>query len=275
MNNSRGMPDISRLSVIMATITLSLSLTRVIPENANILSLNLFGFFIDLNFDFGSVIAIFTAIMSAAGSHWLVLSHPSQNTLSSKWYSYVRHWIIPVFTAFVITTTLNVMARGNAWWVVFGLGSFLLMMVMIAEYNIVDISNINHPIASVGLIALSFTLYLILAIAIRTADTRLYIGLPVLVLAAGLVCSRTMYLRLHGKWLLEWVAVITLVMSQLIIGFHYLPLKPIQFGIFSLGILYALTSLFCALYEKRERFALLAEPLSMLLLIYTIGFLTG
>jgi hypothetical protein len=167
------------------------------------------------------------------------------------------------------------MTRGNAWWIVLGLGSLLLMMVFIAEYNVVDPEDLNHPVAAVSLIALSFALFLILAISLRTAEVRLYIILPVLVIAGYLVALRTLYLRSGGKWLYEWVLIIALIIGQAVAGLYYLPLNPISFALFILALLYSMTSLFSGLHDKRERFALLFEPLSMFTLICLIGVVSG
>jgi len=275
MSTNRILPDLNRLSVITATIMLAFSLTRVVPFNNNYLSVNLFGFVLDLGFNFKTVIAFITAILAAAGSDWLIKGHHKEKLRESRWYSDVRHWIVPVLTSFVISVTLNNMSLGYEWWVVFGLGSFLLTMVLIAEYNVIDIGDLNHPVAVVGLTALSFALFLILAIAVRTAGLRLYLIIPTLFTAAGFVSLRATYLRLNGKWLFEWAVIIALVIGQMVAGFYYLPVNPLQFGLFLLGILYALTSFVCAYNENRELFGLLAEPLSMLFATWLIGFLLG
>ncbi|MFH1446313.1 MAG: hypothetical protein ABIG43_02755 [Chloroflexota bacterium] len=256
-------------------IMLAFSLTRVVPFNNNYLSLNLFGFVLDIGINFYTVIAFITAILAAAGSDWLIKGHPKEQLRESRWYSAVRHWIVPVLTSFVISITLNNMTLGYEWWVVFGLGSFLLIMVLIAEYNVIDIKDMNHPVATVGLTALSFALFLILAIAIRTAGLRLYLIIPTLVAAAGFVSLRTMYLRLKGKWLFEWAIIVALIIGQMAAGFYYFPVNPLQFGLFLLGILYALTSFISAYNEGRELFGLLAEPLSMLFATWLIGILSG
>lgn len=275
MSTNRIFPDQNRLSVITAMIMLAFSLTRVVPFNNNYLSVNLFGFVLDLGFNFNTVIAFITAILAAAGSDWLIKGHPKEKLGESRWYSAVRHWIVPVLTSFVISITLNNMTLGYEWWVVFGLGSFLLIMVLIAEYNVIDIKDLSHPVATVGLTALSFALFLILAIAVRTAGLRLYLIIPTLVIAAGFVSLRTMYLRLNGKWLFEWAIIIALIIGQITAGFHYFPVNPLQFGLFLLGILYALTSFISAYNEDRELFGLLAEPLSMLFATWLIGILLG
>jgi hypothetical protein len=275
MKAVKSIPDPDKLSVIMVVIVLAFSLTRIIPISGNTIQVNLAGFIIRLDFGLGTLIAIITGLLSAAGSNWLIMSHPYASDGKIKWFMSVPHWIIPVFSSFVISITLNNMTRGNAWWIVLGLGSLLLMMVFIAEYNVVDPEDLNHPVAAVSLIALSFALFLILAISLRTAEVRLYIILPVLVIAGYLVALRTLYLRSGGKWLYEWVLIIALIIGQAVAGLYYLPLNPISFALFILALLYSMTSLFSGLHDKRERFALLFEPLSMFTLICLIGVVSG
>jgi hypothetical protein len=85
---------------------------------------------------------------------------------------------------------------GVLWWAVFAIGGGLLILVLIAEYIVIDPSDVRHTLAAAGLTALSFTLYLILAIVLRSAGLRLFWMLPALMLAAGLVSLRTLHLRL-------------------------------------------------------------------------------
>ena len=105
---------------------------------------------------------------------WLIQSHPGKDRYQNRW-AYFRHWIVPVLTSIVIGITLNTFAGGLIWWAVYILGSLLLFAVFIAEYNVVTAEDYRNPLATVGLTALSFALYLLLAIAVFSADIRLYI----------------------------------------------------------------------------------------------------
>jgi hypothetical protein len=87
------------------------------------------------------------------------------------------------------------------------------------------------------------------------------------VAAAFLVCLRTLYLRLKGRWLLNWAAVIAIVIGQITIGLHYLPLSPVRFGLILLGPTYALTSLSALVAEGKHWHEFIAEPLIMLVIV--------
>ena len=204
---------------------------------------------------------------------WLIQSHPGKDRYQNRW-AYFRHWIVPVLTSIVIGITLNTFAGGLIWWAVYILGSLLLFAVFIAEYNVVTAEDYRNPLATVGLTALSFALYLLLAIAVFSADIRLYIRLPLLGIGAMMVISRSLFLRL-GKWHTLWAVVNSLVVSEIVVGFNYLPLEPVQFGLLLVGVAYALTSFVTALKESRTAWAFWGEPISMLILTVTVSILWG
>jgi hypothetical protein len=183
----------------------------------------------------------------------------------------LQHWILPGLTAWVIGVPLNSLATSPEWWIVFSMGGVLLVLVFIAEYSVADVVDIRHPAATVGLTALSFALYLILAITVRSADFRLYLMLPALALAVWLVSLRTLYLRLGGKWLFAWASVIAVVVGQIAMALHYWPLSPIRFGLILLGPSYALTSLVGGIEEGRPVQGWLIEPAVMLLLLWGLA----
>jgi hypothetical protein len=212
-----------------------------------------------------------TSVLAAAGVDWLIQPNAHHKQHRHGW-THVRHWIVPVLTTLVISVTLNTLDSGVFWWVIFGLGSLLLMAVLVAEYNVFISDDIRHPLAMVGLTALSFALYLLLAISVHSAQLRLYLQLPLLAVGAMMVISRSLHLRL-GEWHLIWAIVNSIIISEIVVGFHYLPLSSIQFGLLLVGIAYSMTSLVSAIKEKRQGWNFWAEPLGMLLLLVLISFI--
>lgn len=204
---------------------------------------------------------------------WLIQSHPEKDRYQSRW-AFFQHSIVPVLTSIVIGVTLNTFAGGVMWWAVYILGSLLLFAVFIAEYNVVTAEDYRNPLATVGLTALSYALYLLLAIAVFSADFRLYIRLPLLGIGAMMVISRTLFLRL-GKWHTVWAVVNSVIVSEIVVGFNYLPITPVQFGLLLVGIAYALTSIVTAFEESRKSWAFWGEPISMLVLTVIISMLWG
>lgn len=273
MHTRASLPDIDRLSVVTATIMLAFAMTQLISLPIQQFSFSVFGIVVDYLLDFSTVMIAFTVLLAAAGTEWLIQSHPEKSRYTSRW-EYIRHWIVPVLTSLVIGVALNAFIGRLIWWVVYVLGSLLLFAVFIAEYNVVIAKDYRNPLATVGLTALSFVLYLLLAIAVSSAGIRLYIRLPLLGVGAMMVISRALFLRL-GKWHTLWAAVTSLILSEIVVGFHYLPLSPIQFGLLLVGSAYALTSIVTAIKESRQSLAFWGEPISMIVLMVLASLIWG
>ena len=273
MQKYKAYPEINRLSIVAAAIMLAFALTQLVSFPERLFSFLIFGVDFEFLLDFQTVIQILTVILAATGMDWLIHSHPDHGNYQGRW-AYIRHWILPVLTTLVIGIALNSFSGGASWWVIFGLGSFFLIAVLIAEYNVVSTDEIQHPLATVGLISLSFGLFLLLAIAVSSANLRLYIRLPILALGLLMVTSRALYLRL-GKRLIIWAAIISLVVSEAAVGLHYLPISPIQYGIWLVGLTYGITAVTVAIHEAREKSSLWLEPLGMLIVVVLVSIFWG
>jgi hypothetical protein len=187
---------------------------------------------------------LMAAGLTATGMDWLLRGH---TTLKGR--RTIEHWLLPMLTAFVIGVVLDILPGGLLWWAGFAFGAAILVAVILAEYVAVDPGASTYALASAGLTALSFALFLIFVTALRTAGARLFIITPAVFLAAGLVGLRTLHLRLSGHWEFPWAAGIGLVSAQLAAGLHYWPISPLQFGLILLGPLYALTTFAYSLGE--------------------------
>jgi len=270
MEERQHLPDVNRLSVLVSTILLAYALTPFVRLPERELALRIFGAVFDFRVNFNTSVSIMVAALAAVGTEWLVRGHPSlkeQNT--------AQHWLLPALTAWVIGVPLQTLAVDLQWWAVFALGGVLLVLVFLAEYIVVDLSDDFYAPASVGLTAISFALYLFLAISVRAGGLRLYTMLPALVLTIGLVSLRSLYLRLGGRWCVIWAAGIAIVVGQFSIGFHYWPLSPLEFGLLVLGPAYALTSLAGSLEEGRPLPTIWIEPAIMLAAMWGLAGLVG
>ena len=273
MQERQSLPDINRLSIVSAAIMLAFALTRVVSFPAQLISFSIFGIVLDFILDFSTVITLFTAILAAVGMDWLNQTHPEKKE-GQTFLSNSSHWLIPIFTTLVIGVVLNSSAGGPYWWIIYGFGSLILIAVLIAEYNVHSPEDNNHPLATIGLTGLSFVLFFLLAISVFSANLRLYIRLPLLGLGALMTISRTFNLR-TGHWYLMWTVVASLVVSEMVVGFHYLPLSPLQFGLILVGAAYGITSIVTGIKESRKQWELWWEPVSMLFITILISILLG
>ena len=248
---------------------LAFALTLVVSLPAPAVSINFLGVVLEFSVNFGTLTILLTSLLAAAGMEWLLQSHPTENA-QDRPLANVRHWIVPVLTTFVIGVTLENFRGEVFWWVAFILGSLLLLAVFIAEYNVVDVGSVRHPIAAMGLTGLSFALYLLMIIAIYSADLRLYTKLPLIAIGAMMVISRSTYLR-QGSWYVIWSLVCSVVVTEIAVGFHYLPIAPLRIGLIIVGVAYALTGVVSGIKESRHGWSFWAEPVGMLSILILIG----
>jgi hypothetical protein len=174
-------------------------------------------------------------------------------------------------TVLILGITLSTLPTGATWWLGFGLGAVLLVMVFLSEYVSVDSTDVRYPLATAGLNVLALVMFLILAVALRAGEARLFLLAPTLFLGGGLVALRTLHLRLNEQWVLAWAAGLGLIVMQLGAALHYWPLTPVRFGLLLLGPLYALTTLSVNLIEGSPFRRAVVEPAVMLALIWGLA----
>jgi hypothetical protein len=262
------MPDADRLSQLAAAILLAYALSRVITLPPLSLGTQLPGVYLEMALNAPTVVTLLVAGLTATGADMLLRSHPAlkKNTF--------EHWLLPALTAWVIGVPLVRLPLGPLWLASFAVGGVLLMLVLIAEYIAVDPHDLRYAPASAGLTAVSFALFLALAIVMRSTGSRLYLVFPAVVLSAGLVILRTLHLRLGGRWLFLESAALVLIVGQLAAVLHYLPLSPITYGLALLGPTYALTSFVASLAEGQAWRRAIVEPLVVLVIVWGTALLT-
>ncbi|MFH1633371.1 MAG: hypothetical protein ABIG63_05085 [Chloroflexota bacterium] len=266
MPKSRHFPNLDRISILAATILLAYILTGFVSLPSRELSMQLPGIYLSIQLDVREVIAILIAALTATGADWLVREHPA---LEGK--NTFQHWLLPALTAWAIGTMLYQQPFGVLWWIVFSIGGLILILVLIAEYIVVDTEDIRHVPATIGLTAISFALYLTLTITIRAAQVRLFLLVPAISIAIGLTCLRTLHLRLRGQWAFVQTAVIALIIGQIAAALNYLPLRPITFGLALFGPAYALPSLAGSFLEEKPWQGTIVEPILVLCVVWGIA----
>lgn len=271
MSEQKHLPDVERLSVVIALILLAYATTALITLPTRSLNLQLPGILLVVNLNFSTVVAVVAALLAASGVEWVIGTHP--NLSAQLYWRHWQHWLVPAFSAVAIGITLGTLPVGPAWWIVFALGGFLLAGVLTAEYISADPADLRYSFAVLGLDAVSFALFLIVVTAIAGADLRLYVLLATLVPVVFLISARSLFLRLRGTWRLGWAAGITLIIAQLAAAMFYLPLRPLQFGLLLLGLLYGLISLASNMEEKANPRTMWIEPAVVLLMFSLLGFL--
>jgi Protein of unknown function (DUF5656) len=266
----RNMPDSSQLSVLAAIIILAYAMSGFLTIPERDFGIQLPGLFISFQINIQTIIGFLVAGITAAGANWLYRSHPA---LSSGFV--FHHWIVPSLTALVIGILLFQLPYGAAWLLGLFLGGGLLVLVLVAEYIAIDEQDVRHPLAVIGLTSVSYALFLILVVSMRTSGVRLFIVLPAVTVAAWLVSLRVIQLRLYGEWTMIESAIIAIILGQIAASFHYWPFNPISYGLVLLGPAYALNSLMIGLIEGKNYRHAVREPILALLFAWVLAILMG
>jgi hypothetical protein len=267
MDSHRYLPDVNRVSVLTAAILLAFALTRVISSPSVLLDIQLAGVDLSFELNINTLLAVIAAGLAATGMDWMLRGHP---LLAGK--SRSAHLLLPMLTTLVIGIALYALPSGSEWWLGFSLGGLILVMVLLAEYVVVDSADLRYPLAAAGLTAISYALYLILAVALSAAGERLYLIVLPLFIAAWLTSLRTLHLQGSQRWEFGWATGIALVVTQIAAALHYWPLTSPQFGLALLGPVYTLTSLAIGILGGVPFRRAIIEPLVMLALIWGLAF---
>ncbi len=262
MTEKRYLPDPTRVSILTAIVLLAFALTRLVSAPPLQLTIPLAGVYLTLSFNLNTMIVLLAAGLTAAGMDWLLRTHPSLEKGETR-----EHWLLPTLTVLVIGVALYTLPQTIIWWLGFGLGAVILLLVFFAEFVAVDPIDSRYPFATAVLTVLAFIIFLILAVALKATNVRLFLLAPALFVGGGLVALRTLHLRLNERWELIWAIGIGLVTIQLGAALYYMPLTPVRFGLGLLGPLYALTSLAVSLAEGIPPRQAILEPAVMLVLL--------
>ncbi|OJX46115.1 MAG: hypothetical protein BGO78_04320 [Chloroflexi bacterium 44-23] len=267
MDQAHTFPNLNRLSIVVGVIVLFYATIPFVQLPAEKISINLPLVVFALDINFGVVISLFVAFLAALGTDWLIQSHPIKHN-----QSLLQHGFIPALTAWVIGVPLNSLESGPEWWIVLTLGAGLLVLVLISEYIVVDKNSSAHLPASMGLTIVSFALYLMLAIAVKASSFRLFLMAPALVFTLSLLILRALFLRTQGGIKnIYWTAAIAIFVGQIVIGLHYLPLKPLTFGLIIVAIALGLT-IFAINFEEGQQGRLLwFEPVLLMFSLLTLA----
>jgi hypothetical protein len=225
---------LEKLGLISAIILFTYSLTSFISLPKAELNLNFLGIAWDFNFELNTYISILVPAFAGAGAYWLVSTHPAH---SQDRYP-LQHCILPTLTAWVIGLPLTQMSNETNRWIVFLLCGALLILVLTAEYIVVDIKHEQRLLAAGLLKALSLAMFFFIVYVVRMNGLRLYLFLPAVALTAFFILLRVFYLQTGGRWLFNWAVIITAVIVQIALGLHYLPVTPVSYGLIDFAAAY-------------------------------------
>ena len=266
MENKFQLPQSSKLSIVSASILISYTLLQFIQVPAREVSFTIAGVVIPLRINFYNLVSIIAAALSASGADWMLRDHPLIST-----HSTLPHLILPAIAAGSLGFPLGLLEVSAEWWIIMGLGTLLIISIMVSEYISLDKNDSRYPLALMVLSAVSYGIFLLISIVMRASNSRLFLMLLILPAFFVFLCLRILHFRLGGRWRFEWTAVITLIIAQFIIAFYYWPLTPVRYGLSLLGPAYALIGAAASLEENPDFRKISFEPLLMLGLFWILG----
>jgi hypothetical protein len=266
MIKMQNLPNPERLSIVMATILLAYALTKFVNVPSKVISINFIGIFIPITINFNSIVTVSVAGMTASGADWLYREHP---TLGRK--STTPHLLLPGITAWILSIVLTRLPNSPLWWVIFSTGGAFLLLVILAEYIALDDENIRHHLAMAMLNALSYAIFLALAVALRSSGLRLIMILPAVAIATGALSLRIIHLYNPVQWYFYHSFACLIILSQLATALHYLPVSPLSFGLFLLGALYATINFISNIINERLIRIVVFESISAMAVLWIIG----
>jgi len=268
MQAHRSLPDIQRLSVLIATILLAFVMARFIQLPGMPIGFTLAGITFAAEINTNTFIAIIVAGLTAAGTDILIREHPAFLPNEPTY----RHWILPGLSAWVASFPLSFLPLGPLWWGGFTVAGFVLLAVIVAEYICVDEDDLRQPVASAALVAIAFMLFLILVISLRSSGVRLTYFIPALAAVSTLISLRSLDLRLKAGWLGLPALVAVLITVQLAAPLHYLPISSLSLGLALLGAIYALITFISNFHSSGYVSQSIREPLFVLAFIWLLAF---
>jgi hypothetical protein len=245
-----SLPDLNRLSITVSTIILAYTLTNFITIPSQELSLSLFGILFNIPINFTSLVSILVAGLTASGTAWLIYDHPNRPDRGNA----VIHWLLPSLTSLVLMLAVNQLPFGLTWWIAAGFSGLGILLVLTAEFVVLDADNVFYAPAEIVITALSVALFLLLAVSLHGTEARLFYRVPIISTAALMVFLRIIHLRKEGIWAFNLGAAAFVLTGELAAGFHYLPIGSIGFGVAITGPLFALIEISSNKPERSDDF---------------------
>jgi hypothetical protein len=204
--------------------------------------------------------------MTASGADWLLRDHPKLEEKSS-----LPHLLLPTLTAWILSVILSDLPNDPLWWVVFIVGGIFLILVILAEYIVLDEGDSRRPLAVTLLGALSFAMFLALIVSLRASNLRLVMILPAVALSSGALSVRVILLQNPDRLRVPEAVASLLIVTQLTAPLHYLPISPLSFGLILLGALYAMINFIVNTSQNESSRTLIIEPIFVLIILWGLA----
>jgi len=229
-------PDRDRLSVVTAVIVLAYALARFVEIPSREFTATLFGSSIGVELNGQVALLLMIAALISTGSETLIRSHPrAENGYGRN----ALHWILPGAASLALGLWLNLAPIGPVWWLGLALSAFLLVLVLVAEYTVVDPNDPAYRAAALGLTALTFIVALALFGWIRFTGARAALSATATAFLSALLALRLLMLNggAFGRSAL-YSGVVGFVLAQAMWALNYWRVTPTGAGLLLLVLFY-------------------------------------
>jgi hypothetical protein len=240
--SARHFPNRDRLSVLTAVILLAFALARFLDLPTRSFGTTLFGSPLGIELNGPVLMLVLVAALISAGSDTLIRSHPA--LAGRRGERTAIHWILPGATAVVLGAVLNQLPTGPVWWLGLGLTALALILVLVAEYTVVERGDPAWDLAALGLTALAYTLALILFALLRSLGARALISASIGGLMASALAWRLFALKTiaAGRAAL-YATVVGLAVAEAIWAINYWRVVPSSAGLLAMIPFYLVVGL--------------------------------
>ena len=233
VSGPRPFPSRDQISVVTAVIVLAYVLARFLVLPARAVTATLFGSALGFELSGPFVMMVFAAGLISAGSELLIRGHPQFAGRPAR--RTVIHWILPGATALVLGSALNHTPTDQMWWLGLAGSVVALVVVLIAEYLVVDPADPRHDAAALALSALAYLLTLILFILLRHLGARAWVSALIGGGVAAALALRLFALKLAPLWRSAFYAgVVGLICAEVIWALSPLALPAIAAALLAL-----------------------------------------
>jgi len=97
------LPDLNKLSILVATILLAYSLAQFVSIPAQVVEFSILGILFPIHLNFSTLVSLLVAGLTASGTAWMLESHPASKSYGST----AVHWLLPSLTSLVLFQAID------------------------------------------------------------------------------------------------------------------------------------------------------------------------
>lgn len=213
-----------RLSTLAAIVLLAFSLLRLIVLPTVRIQMDVLGLVVRLDLDTPAVFLTLTAALVIAGTDWLIRGHPQIGPSSLT----LEHWVIPGLATLGLGVILSRIPAGTLLLLGLPFSDLLLLLVLAAEFIVVDRQDPRFDWASFLIRVLASLLLTGVLFAITATDLRAIFAVPFVFVATSAMSWRLLILEQAMATARMDAILIGLVVAQTAWAFHYWPIAPLR-----------------------------------------------